>query len=88
MEQKVGVEFQLKDTVVVVPLLASTLAISWEIGRFIPTRGFQLFSLSEHLPAATAALPFAVLSIVTAWFIAAILGAPSTSPDISHTAAL
>lgn len=56
----------VKDLAVLVPFVASSLAISWEVGRFIPFGGFVLFSLSEHLLAAMAALPLALA--VTVYF--------------------
>ena len=51
----------VKDLVVMIPLLASSLAISFEVGRFGPTSGFLYFSLSEHLLAAIYALPAALV---------------------------
>jgi hypothetical protein len=52
--------FQAKDVAVVGPLLTTSLAITWEVGRFIPTGGFELFSLSDHLVAAVVAIPLAL----------------------------
>jgi hypothetical protein len=57
-------QFQVKDFVVLIPLLGSLLAMAWEVGQFIPTSGFWLFSLSEHLLAAVRALPFALIAAV------------------------
>jgi hypothetical protein len=54
-----------RDVVVVLPVVASTMAISWQVGRMLPFGGFRFFSLTEHLIAATAALPVAL--ITTLW---------------------
>jgi hypothetical protein len=50
----------LKDAAILLPIVASSLAVSWEVGRFIPFGGFFLFNLSEHLLAAMAYLPTAI----------------------------
>jgi hypothetical protein len=63
-----------KDIIVLVPLLASSLAISWEVGRFIPTGGFWFFALSEHFLAAMVALPIALTIILLLIVVFAILG--------------
>jgi hypothetical protein len=55
--------FETKDVLVALPLIGSAIALSWEIGSFIPI-GFGpygLFSLSEHLLFATQALPIGLL---------------------------
>ncbi|WP_338688062.1 hypothetical protein V5279_23215 [Bradyrhizobium sp. 26S5] len=54
----------LKDAVVIIPLFASSLAIAWEVGRFLPFDGFLQFSFSEHLLSAMEALPFALIVTV------------------------
>jgi hypothetical protein len=50
-----------KDFVIYVPLFGSALAISWEIGSFVPIGGsaFGTFSLTEHIAFALQALPLA-----------------------------
>ena len=63
----------VKDLVVLIPLFATSLAISWEVGRFGPYGGFLFFSLSEHLLAAMAALPVA-LFLSTLFFAPIIMG--------------
>jgi hypothetical protein len=57
-----GPLFPLKDALVALPLVASTLAICWEIGRFSVFGGFLLFTLSEHLLSAMRALPYALVA--------------------------
>jgi hypothetical protein len=59
MSYQKDIAWQFKDSAVAVPLLASSLAITWQVGRFAPTGGFENFSLSDHLVAAMAALPTA-----------------------------
>ena len=49
-----------KDVAVLLPLFGTSLAIAWEVGRFSPTGGFNLFGLADHIVAATAALPVAL----------------------------
>src|SRR2546425_1023085 len=53
----------IKDAAVMIPLVASALAICWEVGSFIPIGGaaFSYFSFAEHLIFAAAALPLALL---------------------------
>jgi hypothetical protein len=58
--------WQPKDFVLLIPLLASSLAISWEVGKFFPSGGFSFFTLSEHFLAAMVALPVAL--VVTFFF--------------------
>jgi hypothetical protein len=60
--------WQIKDALLIIPLAASALAISWEIGRFAPFGGFRLFTISDHLLAALSALPIAL--IFTIYFLA------------------
>jgi hypothetical protein len=55
---------QAKDILLLVPLVASSVAISFQVGRFLPFAGFGYFTLSEHLIAAIGALPLA-LSLVS-----------------------
>jgi hypothetical protein len=57
-------QFSVRDLLVLIPLFGSLLAMTWEVGSFIPTGGFTLFSLPEHLLAATNALPAALVSAV------------------------
>jgi hypothetical protein len=56
--------FLVKDLLVLIPLFGSVLAMTWEVGSFIPTGGFTYFSLSEHLLAAVNALPYALATAV------------------------
>lgn len=53
----------IRDVVVAVPIVASMLAIIWEIGYFVRIRGgaFGFFSVPEHLNFALQALPFALI---------------------------
>jgi len=59
--------FDIKDLAVLIPLLGSGLAITYEIGSFYPlgSVAFGLFSLTEHLLWALAALPI-VLALIGA----------------------
>jgi hypothetical protein len=50
----------VKDFAVLLPLFGTSLAIAWEVGRFTPTGGFNLFGLADHIVAATTALPIAL----------------------------
>jgi hypothetical protein len=52
----------LKDGLVVVPFLASGLAMTWEVGFFLRIKGgaFGLFSVAEHVTFALQALPVAL----------------------------
>lgn len=61
-----GEVLPVKDLVVLIPLFASSIAISWEVGRFMPLGGFLFFSLSEHLLDAMYAMPAAL--ILSAFF--------------------
>jgi hypothetical protein len=56
-------EFSPKDALYALPIFGSALAISWEVGSFIPIGGgsFSVFSLSEHLLFALLALPLALI---------------------------
>ncbi|WP_076858116.1 hypothetical protein [Bradyrhizobium mercantei] len=56
-----------KDAVVLVPLVGSALAMSWEVGSFFPIglSAFSLFSVTEHLAFAIPALPFAIFTAVS-----------------------
>jgi hypothetical protein len=55
-------QWSLKDGLVLVPFLASALALTWEVGYFlkIGDGSFGLFTLSEHITFAIQALPFAL----------------------------
>jgi hypothetical protein len=50
----------VKDLLVVIPLVASTLAMTREVGSFFSIGGFHYFSISEHIVSALRALPFAI----------------------------
>src|SRR5580704_15870462 len=58
--------FAIKDGLVALPFVGSAIAMSWEVGSFIPISGigggtFGLFSLSEHLSFAMEALPIGLV---------------------------
>jgi hypothetical protein len=58
--------FETKDALVALPFVGSAIAMSWEVGSFIPISGigggtFGLFSLSEHLSFAIEALPIGLV---------------------------
>jgi hypothetical protein len=60
--------FSLKDFLIYIPAAGSAIALSWEVGSFLPigSHGFMLFSLTEHLQFAIQALPVAmVIAILT-----------------------
>ncbi|UFX41829.1 hypothetical protein HAP47_0021225 [Bradyrhizobium sp. 41S5] len=57
---------QLKDLMLIVPFMASTIAITWEVGRLLPFGGFRLFSISDHLLSALSSLPIALYLCATA----------------------
>lgn len=61
-------QMSFKDGAVLLPLVASTFAISWEVGRFFPFGGFRLFTLSEHLLSAASYLPVALTSTAAVAF--------------------
>ncbi|RZN16380.1 hypothetical protein CWO90_39870 [Bradyrhizobium sp. Leo121] len=50
--------FELKEILIVVPLFASSLAISWEVGRY-QLSGVDLFTIPEHLLVAVGYFPVA-----------------------------
>ena len=54
--------WSLKDALVAIPVLASALALTWEVGYFLRIGGgsFGLFSLAEHITFAIQALPYAL----------------------------
>ncbi|MEA2818517.1 MAG: hypothetical protein QOJ86_521 [Bradyrhizobium sp.] len=51
--------FPVKELLVFVPAAGSAMALSWEVGSFLPIGGgsFMLFTLTEHLMFAVQALP-------------------------------
>jgi hypothetical protein len=51
----------IKDVVVVIPVIASSVAMTWEVGRFSYYGGYRYFTLTEHLAAATNYLPLAII---------------------------
>jgi hypothetical protein len=67
MSEEAEAIWEPKNIAILVPVLSSALAISWEVGRFTVVPGFFLFSLSEHLLAAMQALPlaFGVAALLT-----------------------
>jgi hypothetical protein len=60
-----GIKMETKDWVVLLPTLASGLAITYELGSFLPlgTRAFGLFSLTDHLLWALQVVPYSILLI-------------------------
>jgi hypothetical protein len=60
------VQIETKDILISLPLVGSAIAVSWEIGSFIPIGSgpFGMFSLSEHLLFAIQALPVGLLIAV------------------------
>jgi hypothetical protein len=75
--------WSLKDVLVAIPFVASTLALTWEVGYFLKIGGgsFGLFSLTEHITFAIQALPFALgltTFAVVMWFVKMKMG-PSLS---------
>jgi hypothetical protein len=68
-------QLQVKDWIVAVPLLASCIAITYELGSFSPlsSESFALFSLSDHVLWAIEVLPVAFATsagiLVTGAFI-------------------
>lgn len=48
-----------KEWTIFVPIVTTTVALAWQIGRLEPTGGFFDFSLSDHLVAAATAIPIA-----------------------------
>ncbi|UPK05338.1 hypothetical protein [Bradyrhizobium sp. 170] len=55
---------EIKDLAVVVPLIASSVAMSYEVGRFLIFGGFYYFSISEHLLFALSSLPLALFGTI------------------------
>jgi hypothetical protein len=55
--------WQIKESLIVVPLLASALALTWEVGFFLRIKGsaFGFFNVSEHITFALQALPIALV---------------------------
>ena len=74
-KQSASLNWNVKDFAVLLPLFGTSLAIAWEVGRFSPTGGFNLFGLADHIVAATAALPVALAMgayyFMSSWLIAA-----------------
>jgi hypothetical protein len=68
-------DFSAREALLVIPLTATALALSWEVGSFIPVGGaaFSYFSIAEHIAFAAPALPFALL-IATAVVAGHLLG--------------
>jgi hypothetical protein len=60
---------ELKDWLLLVPAMGSCVAVTYEIGCFVPlgSSTFGLFSLSEHLLWALQALPFAMIFVAGAF---------------------
>jgi di/tricarboxylate transporter len=64
--RKLEEPWQIKEGLIIVPFLASALALTWEVGFFLRIKGsaFGLFTLSEHLTFALQALPLALLAAI------------------------
>lgn len=62
-EAEPAANWSLKDALIAIPFAASALALTWEIGYFVPIKGaaFGLFSIAEHLTFALQALPIALM---------------------------
>ncbi|HXO70048.1 MAG TPA: hypothetical protein VN838_13890 [Bradyrhizobium sp.] len=62
-EAKTSPVISIKDGLVVVPFLGSAIALSYEVGSFLPIgrTAFYLFSVAEHLLFALQALPIALV---------------------------
>jgi hypothetical protein len=80
-DEEAVVKWSLKDALIVIPFLASALALTWEVGYFARIKGgaFGLFSIAEHLTFALQALPIALAltpivliaaSLLMYWFLA------------------
>src|SRR3979409_2359319 len=56
----------IKDALIVIPFLASAVALTWEVGFFLTIKGsaFGLFTISEHITFALQALPLAMLAAI------------------------
>jgi hypothetical protein len=69
---------ETKDAFLALPFLGSAIAVSWEVGSFIPIGlgAFGLFSLAEHLSFAMAALP---LGLTFAALLPVIMSAARTA---------
>jgi hypothetical protein len=80
------ISFETKEAFVALPFVGSAIAMSWEVGSFIPINGvggraFGLFSLSEHLLFAIEALPIGlVIAALLPVFIAGVSSTPKRSP--------
>jgi len=59
--------WQIKEALIVVPLLASALALTWEVAFFLRIKGsaFGFFNVSEHITFALQALPIALIASLT-----------------------
>ncbi len=69
--EPLNIQLPLKDYLVSVPLLGTTLAIVWEVGTFVPIGGeaFGLFSVSEHISFALKALPLGIFASAALLFL-------------------
>jgi hypothetical protein len=74
---KPTLRLEVKELVVVLPAMASALALTYDVGFFsgIDIRFFTLFSLSEHIVFALQAIPFALVMVT--WFAATVRHAES-----------
>ncbi|WP_460267946.1 hypothetical protein [Bradyrhizobium ottawaense] len=66
---KVGLaEFSLKDAIVAIPLVASALALTFDVGYFLGTdiNYFTAFSIAEHLTFAVEIFPAALIATLLA----------------------
>jgi hypothetical protein len=79
-EEEAVADWSLKDALIAIPFLASALALTSEVGYFIPIKGgaFGLFSIAEHLTFALQALPIALL-VTSAGLLGLVRGSMSTS---------
>jgi hypothetical protein len=87
-ESPATISFETKEAFVALPFVSSAIAMSWEVGSFIPISGvgghaFGLFSLSEHLVFAIEALPTAlVIAALLPILIAGVSSTPKRRPRV------
>jgi hypothetical protein len=80
-----------KDLLVIVPVLGSVVALSYEVGRFLPvgTDMFGVFPLADHLAFAGGAIPLALLAtLIVVGATAFRESFPRVPPQIALTLAL
>jgi hypothetical protein len=70
-DQKPDGVFSPKDYVVLLPVLASAMAVTYDVGYFgaLDISYFSFFSLSEHIVFAIQALPFAIIAAMAVLYV-------------------